>query len=49
MDTLCTFRGSNIAHYKAESVHFGGPMNSATKKGFVRGSLKGSSGDPFRV
>ena len=30
MDTLYTFWG-NITHYKAESVHFLGLMNSATK------------------
>ena len=30
MDTLYTF-GDNITHYKTESVHFLGLMNSATK------------------
>ena len=30
MDTLYTF-GDNITHYKTESVHFWGLMNSATK------------------
>ena len=32
MDTLYTF-WDNITHYKAERVHFGGLMNSATKLG----------------
>ena len=35
MDTLYTFR-ANITHYKTKSVHFWGPMNSATK--LVQGS-----------
>ena len=30
MDTLYTF-GDNLTHYKTESVHFFGLMNSATK------------------
>ena len=31
MDALYTF-GDNITHYKTESVHFLGLMNSATKR-----------------
>ena len=34
MDTLSTF-GDNITHYKTESVHFWGLMNSATRLRFV--------------
>ena len=33
MDTLYTF-WDNIAHYKTQSVHFLGLMNSATMLGF---------------
>ena len=34
MDTLYTF-WDNTTHYKTESVHFWGLMNSATKLGFM--------------
>ena len=37
MDTLYTF-WDNITHYKTESVHFLGLMNSATKNGSYKAS-----------
>ena len=36
MDTLYTF-WDNITHYKTESVHFWGLMNSATNEGVLLG------------
>ena len=44
MHTLYTF-WDNTTHYKTESVHFGGLMNSATRaplKGSLKGSIRGS-------